>query len=157
MARLTTAVVGLTAALVGAGCTSEGGANACDRSAEANPLVTYREGDAEGGVYMTSGWDEELLYFPGGMRYEIVHGLGATPRLWQAYLSFQARGLAGGSDDPGDAERGTLALAAGNQVELVEVDACTITVANATCADYWLLVVADAGDVEPEPSLCAGR
>jgi hypothetical protein len=108
----------------------------CDREAEDNPAVRYTEGTVEGGVYMSSPWDGELLYFPGGMRYAIEHKLGETPRWIASYLSFERDGTASGA----------LAPAAGNQVVLLDVDAMAITLANDSCVDYWLLVTAGAGD-----------
>jgi len=128
-------------AAVGAGCETfqEIGPTSCSRSADDNPPVRYAEGIiSQGTTYQTSEFDGELLYFPGGMRYELEHGLGARPDRWEAYLSFDRFG----------ARTGTVALAAGNQVELIEVTDETITVANGSCVEYWLLVVAS---VTPPP------
>src|SRR5262245_8717254 len=77
----------------------------CDRSEGGNPPVVYTDGAVEDGIYMSSPWDGELLYFPGGMRYEIRHKLGQVPRFWQFYLSFDKEGTG----------NGVVALAAGNQ------------------------------------------
>jgi hypothetical protein len=108
----------------------------CDRSAEGNPAVRYTEGTVEDGVYMSSPWDGELLYFPGGMHYAIEHKLGDAPRWISAYLSFERDG----------ARSGTLSQAAGNQVVLLDIDARVITLANDSCVDYWLLLTAGGGD-----------
>ena len=108
----------------------------CDRGAEANPAIRYAEGTMEDGVYMSSPWDGELLYFPGGMRYAIEHKLGRAPRWISAYLSFERDGT----------KSGTLAEASGNQVVLLDVDAAAVTLANDSCVDYWLLVAAGSGD-----------
>lgn len=110
----------------------------CDRSDEGNPVVRYSEGTMEAGVYMSSPWDGDLLYFPGGMRYALEHKLGKAPRWVTSYLSFDAQG-------------GALAPAAGNQVELREVGATTLTVVNDSCVDYWLLVTAGAGSTSSPP------
>lgn len=117
------------------------GPETCDRSEEHNPPVLYTQGTVENGIYMTSDWDGELLHFPGGMHYELEHFLGGTPRFFQAYLSF---------DRHGTADDGTLALAEGNQVELVRMNDETMVVRNAECVDYWLLVVAGGGSA-PSP------
>ncbi len=117
------------------------GPETCDRSEEHNPPVLYTQGTVVDGIYMTSDWDGELLSFPGGMHYELVHHLDAKPRFFQAYLSFDRHGIGGD---------GTLALAEGNQVELVRMNDKTMVVRNAECADYWLLVVAGAGSA-PTP------
>ena len=52
----------------------------CDRSAASNENVVYTEGKTENGVYMSSPWGGELLWFPGGMRYEIPLEFDETPR-----------------------------------------------------------------------------
>jgi hypothetical protein len=139
--------IGLVA-LLSAGC----GPSPCDRSAEANPPVIYAGGTVERGVYMSSAWDgdddadgeiednEGLLHFPGGMRYDIKHKLGERPRVVQIYLSFDRDGT----------RSGTLAQAAGNQAEIRRPDDETITVVNGSCSEYWLLVVASAGDPSSE-------
>jgi hypothetical protein len=106
--------------------------NQCDTSLAGNPAVTYCGGQVQDGVYMSSPWGGDLLYFPGGMHYSLVHGLGAAPTWIQTYLSFDRAG-------------GSLAQSAGNQVEIVGVDASTIQVANDSCTAYWLLVVAGGG------------
>ncbi|MEP7123834.1 MAG: hypothetical protein ABJE95_23095 [Byssovorax sp.] len=107
----------------------------CDRSAEGNPTIRYAEGEVKDGVYMSSPWDGELLYFPGGMHYGIEHKLGAAPRWINSYLSFDREGTRASS----------LAQAAGNQVVILDVSDTTVTLANDSCADYWLLVVAGSG------------
>ncbi|MBK8259687.1 MAG: hypothetical protein IPK82_44395 [Polyangiaceae bacterium] len=112
------------------------GPETCDRSEERNPPVLYTEGTVLNGVYMTSDWDGELLWFPGGMHYELEHKLGDVPRFYQAYLSFNRHGTE---------DEGTIAQAAGSQVELVRADTETMVVRNAECVDYWLLVVASTG------------
>ena len=147
----TPACVGMIAAagLVLAGCGPNDynpGPETCDRSIEQNPPVRYTGGTVENGVYMTSAWDGDLLYFPGGMHYELVHGLEATPRFIEAYVGFDPHGTRdfdpGGPKDEGAV---TLGIASGNQVELLQVNSETVLLRNAECVDYWLLVVASAG------------
>jgi hypothetical protein len=111
--------------------------SACDRTEEGNPPVRYTGGTTENGVYMSSPWGGELLHFPGGMHYELVHDLGATPRWINTYLSFDRYGT---SDDGG-----TLAPSAGNQVLIQGADDMAVRVRNDSCIDYWLLVTAGTG------------
>jgi hypothetical protein len=132
-------LLALAAASTGCGVLADLGPSTCDRSTEANPLTLYTEGTVEEGVYMSSPWDGELLYFPGGMRYEIRHKLEALPRWWEIYLSFDRYG----------AKTGTLALAAGDQAEVIEVTEEALLVVNASCVEYWLLVVASTGAQPP--------
>ncbi|WP_437937971.1 hypothetical protein [Sorangium sp. So ce341] len=128
--------VGAAAALA-AGCAP----SRCDRSASANPPVEFTEATPAGGIYETSAPDGELLYFPGGMRYALKHGLGARPRWHQVYLSFESDGTRRG---------GTLAHAAGNQAEVTCVDDQHLIVMNDSCSEYWLRVVAGGADVADE-------
>lgn len=114
----------------------------CDRSEEDNPPVRYTGGTAEDGLYMSSPWDGELLWFPGGMRYDLVHELGTTPRLVQGWLSFDRYGTTDG---------GKLGEPTGNQLVVVKVDDTVVRVANDSCADYWLLVVAGSGGQPATP------
>lgn len=147
MARLTSHclwsnVFVLACCLVVSGCNAINaiGPN-CDRSATTNPPVKYIEGTTEDGVYMSSPWAGELLWFPGGMRYEIVHGLGEVPRFVDLWLSFNQCGT----------KAGTVALAAGNQAEVRTIDQDKLVIVNGSCVDYWLLVVAGTGASEPAP------
>jgi hypothetical protein len=139
--------VALAAASAGCGVFAEVGPSTCSRSAENNPETLYTQGTVEGGVYMSSPWsgarandDDDLLYFPGGMRYDIRHQLGVSPRWWQLYLSFDREGTT----------TGTLALAAGNQAEVRDVTDERLLVVNGSCVEYWLLVVAGADGEPPE-------
>jgi len=140
--RLLTTLAALALALAAAstGCETFQ-PRVCDRSEEGNPPVRYTGGEVRDGVYMSSPWDGELLYFPGGMRYDLVHELGSAPRWVQGYISFERYGTSDG---------GALAPPAGNQMEIVSVDDTTIRVANDSCVAYWLLVAAGSG-VEPVP------
>jgi hypothetical protein len=127
----------LAAALLTTGCEDMGaGVVACDRPATPEPLP-YHGGTVEDGVYMSSPWDGELLFFPGGAWYDVYHQLGEVPQLLQFYLSFERNGVAEGS----------LAPASGNQVEIKAISDESVTVLNGSCVDYWLVVVAAvAGD-----------
>lgn len=136
-------LVGGALALVGSGCDviTSVGPGSCDQSDETNPITTYSDGTVENGIYMSSPWDEHLVYFPGGVRIRLEHKLGAVPREWQSYLAFDETGV----------KAGPLASAAGNQVELVSIDDQAITVRNGGCADYWLLITAEVSDGPAAP------
>ncbi len=108
------------------GCTNA--PTICKRPRTDQP-IPYTGGTTEHGVYMTSDWDGELLYYPGGSYYTLHHNLGERPRWWQCWLSFEKDGVASGS----------VAQAAGNEVELKALDENTLTVLNGTCIDFWLL------------------
>jgi len=119
----------------------------CDRSLTGNEPIEYVEGAVESGVYMSSPWTGELLWFPAGMRYELRHDLGAMPRFVQLWLSFDHCGT----------KSSTVAPAAGNQAELREVTDEHLIIVNGSCSDYWLLVIAGTGDGEPDsPSMGDG-
>lgn len=113
----------------------------CDRSATNNEPIPYTEAEPSNGLYMSSPWEGELLWFPGGTRYEIHHKLGTTPHFVQPWLSFGRCGT----------KSGTLALAAGNQAEIKEIGPEKLVIVNGSCSDYWLLVVAGIGAEENPP------
>lgn len=142
--RRTAAMIFGAGAVIAAGALGcdRGGPLTCDRTEEGNPVIRYTEGEAADGVYMSSPWEGELLYFPGGMHYALEHKLGKKPRWVTSYLSFDRDGTKASS----------LAQSAGNQVVILDVDEATVTLANDSCADYWLLVTAGAGDAAaPSP------
>ncbi len=94
--------------------------------------VTYSGGTVEKGIYTSSSWDAlDRLEFPPGLTVRFEHGLGRTPRLWQAYVSTAREGL--GEE---------LVLASGNEAELVAIDEEALELRNGTCADLYLVVVA---------------
>jgi hypothetical protein len=130
----------ITSALYVAGCSviNSIGPN-CDRSAGSNEPVKYTEGTTENGVYMSSPWAGELLWFPGGMRYELQHGLGETPHFVETWLSFDQCGT----------KNSTVGSATGNQAEVREIDQDKLVIVNGSCSDYWLLVVAGTGTDAP--------
>ena len=132
----------MTGLVLGVGCSviNSIGPN-CDRSPANNEPINYTEGTTDNGVYMSSPWAGELLWFPGGMRYEMHHGLGETPRFVEAWLSFDECGT----------KTSTVARAAGNQAEVREVDKDKLVIVNGSCSDYWLLVVAGTGSDTPTP------
>ncbi len=129
----------VAAALVSAwltGCVAPPIGTELCRRPETDEPIDYVGGDVENGVYRSADPYGELLHFPGGAFYRLHHELGEQPRWWQFYVSFERNGLTDGS----------VALAAGNQAELKAIDDETITVVNASCAEYWLLAVAGTGD-----------
>jgi len=63
------------------------------------------------------------------------HHLGCTPDWVNPWVSF---------DEFATTNGGSLAPAAGNQVLIEGADATTIHVANDSCVDYYLLVIAGA-------------
>jgi hypothetical protein len=147
MREIAAVIVAVIALATATGCNeiNKLGPN-CERSGEANPPVRYVEGTVEGDVYMSTPWDggdEGLLWFPGGMRYELVHGLGDEPRFVELWLSFDRFGT----------RSSTVAPASGNQAELRTADADKLIIVNGSCIDYWLLVVAGTGDTTPEMPL----
>lgn len=115
--------------VVNAGCSSFGG---CDRSDGANPVTVYKEGETEGGYYMSTSWTGPLLEFPGAKRYQLHHGLGQVPRDINCWVSFHPTGIDGGS----------IAEAAGNMCVIQEITSEYIQVKNDTCSDMYVLVTA---------------
>lgn len=140
------ALLALSGASTGCDVITSVGPKSCDRSEKANPVVTYSDGTVDGGIYMSSPWDSNLLFFPGGMQIRLEHKLGAWPRSIHTYLGFSENGVKGGP----------LSEGTGNSAEIVSVDEQAILVKNDTCADFWLLVTAEAGDAQPSSSSASG-
>lgn len=145
----------LTGLLLGSGCSivNSIGPN-CDRSATNNKPVEYVEGRTENGMYMSSPWAGELLWFPGGMRYDLVlDGWQEAPTSIDLWLSFDHCGT----------KNGTVARAAGNQAEVSDVrhevldggmgERVVLEIVNGSCSDYWLLVVAGATESASPPMM----
>ncbi len=136
------ATMGVFMALTfGLGCSSSNPLNPCDRSIEANPPVAYRDGSIVDGWYQTSDWHGAWLPFKGGQHYRLEHGLGCAPLVVIPYLSFNDDGLAG-DDGTSASDAGLASPAAGDAIAVTAVDDKDVIVANATCVDFWLRVVA---------------
>lgn len=100
-----------------------------DELGDAEP-VTYVDGTTQDGVYRSSSWDaSDWIDFPPGIRVRFEHGFGAEPRSWQAYVATARQG-----------DGSSLVLAAGSEVELVAIDSESVTVQNATCVDFIVMV-----------------
>jgi len=123
-------------------------------SPQDNPPVVYTGGAVHDGVYATTPaphegspqtwpWDGPFLLFPGGMQYTIKHNLGATPHWQQVWVSFSQDGAGGGS---------TIAQASGSEAQVEGVDAETIKIANFSCSQYYVLVIAGAAGTNPPTS-----
>jgi hypothetical protein len=141
------------AVLACAGCETFSPAQTCDMSQQDNPPVTFVGGAALNGVYMSSPWagtaSDPWLVFPGGMQYTLEHHLGAVPQWQELWVTFSPDGTGGGS---------SIAQAAGNEAQIVGVDATAIEVANFSCSEYYLLVVAGvAGSPPTEAALSMGE
>ena len=133
-------VVALLATTLGvlAGCDVVTGACVDDLSDE-QPFE-YRAGSTEEGIYRSSSWEPDAwVDFPPGASIRFEHELGTTPAMWQAYVATSREGL-------GD----RLVLASGSEVELVAIDDQAIVVRNATCADFFVVLVA-LGTAPPTP------
>lgn len=127
------ALVGLVAGtgLTAAGCDVLTGG--CGDDLLEEPAALYTEGTTVNGVYQSSGWDpDELIDFPPGAGVRFVHGLGAVPSSWAAYIATAREG-----------DGAEIVLSTG-EVELTDIDDQGITVRNGTCADLLLLLVAES-------------
>lgn len=98
--------------------------------------------------YETSKPFGEYLHFPGGRRFDLIHGLGAAPGAPQGFLSFER--IPGEASD--DDNTGNFAAAAGNQFVVECIDEERVRVRNDTCAESYLRVelVADGLSTPPE-------
>lgn len=101
---------------------------ACDRKNESNPPIPFREGTSNGTEYETASAGGPHLFFPGGRRYALVHGLTPPPTAGTISIRLAF------------AEDGSLADTAGNQVVIQEITEEHVLVKNDTCADFYLYV-----------------
>lgn len=126
-----------------------GGCSGCDTGGQSP--VRYEDGEvsADGRLYETTPIDAELLHFPPGRIYDLVHGLGETPVSVQGYVSLSRRLTPDG--DPYDPEHpNNVTETAGNQLVIERWDDEIIRVRNDTCAEWYVRVVAiGSGDVAP--------
>ena len=112
------------------------GCGGCDTSGQ-DP-IEFRGGNinASRTVYETGAFDDDLLHFPPGRVYDLVHGLLREPHTIHTYVSFDRR-------LQGDAN---LADSAGNQVVIESATNELIRVRNDTCAEFYLRVAAEADE-----------
>jgi len=80
------------------------------------------------GVYYSAPYGGPYQLFPGGRTLHFKHGLGKSPLPPSFWLAFAAEGQ---GDNP-------LALATGNEAELVGLDADEVAVKNDTCSEFYL-------------------
>jgi hypothetical protein len=129
VARWLTALA-LAASLPFAGCDVITGG--CGDELADQPPVTNSVGTTDGGIYQSSSWEsDEWVDFPPGISVRFEHGLGETPRLWQAYVATSREG-----------EDSNLVLAAGSEAELIDIDEDAVTIKNGTCVDFFVVLVA---------------
>ena len=134
MRREIAALIAFVAASAGLGCSP-----ACDAGDDANTPTLYEGGTAVNGYYFSTTAHEDLLHFPGGKRYDLVHHLGFEPILVQLYWSFAEAGIGTYEQTP---DKSTLSTGVGNSAEIQLKNDRFIRVKNDSCAEYWLLVVA---------------
>jgi hypothetical protein len=92
-------------------------------------------------IYESSAADSEMLYFPEGRTYDLVHGLSSTPVSVDLYVSFREK--LDSSDKPDSKSRpNNLSPSAGNQAVIEVWNDRIIRVRNDTCAEFYLRVVA---------------
>ncbi len=91
--------------------------------------------------YMSSRWGGELLHFPGGRRYIFYHGLKSAPEVISSYLAFR--------ENTFQSNR-SASESAGNQALIECVTDKYIVLANDTCAEFWVRIVAQLGPASGE-------
>jgi hypothetical protein len=119
------------------------GCSGCDTQGAA-PLE-YLDGtvSTDGRLYESTPVDGDMLHFPPGRIYDLVHGLGVRPASVHGYVSLAPRLESEG--DPYDAQRpNNVTESAGNQLVIERWDEQVIRVRNDTCAEWYVRVVAIA-------------
>jgi hypothetical protein len=131
----------VAAALSAVACVSGCGAT-CDISDEGNPPEVFTGGAVLDDSYASSPSQRNLLHFPGGKQYQLVHHLGFTPLQIDIRFAF----------DPNDDRSSPCS---GNSCEIRCADDQIIWVKNDTCTEFWIRVV--ASDPDPYPlARCTG-
>ncbi len=110
--------------------------------------VRYTDGNTNASrtLYETMAADEEMLHFPQGRTYDLVHGLGYRPHDVNIFLSFRERLTATG-DTEDKTEPNNVAQSAGNQAVIQVWNDEIIQVRNDTCAEFYMRAVV-IGDPE---------
>jgi hypothetical protein len=104
----------------------------CGDELDDQPPVTSSVGTTDGGIYQSSSWSSvDWVDFPPGISVRFEHNLGETPRLWHAYVATQREG-----------DGSNLVLASGSEAELIDIDDEAVTIKNATCVDFFVVLVA---------------
>lgn len=98
----------------------------------ASPELARASIDPETGSWQSAPWAADgvtWLPYPGQGRLQLEHGLGRVPTTVLVYLSFDRSGASPG-------------LASGDLAHLIDADATTVTLRNATNGNYFARVVA---------------
>jgi hypothetical protein len=99
--------------------------------------VVYEGGQKHDGIWLTTGWHDPWLDFPGGREYRIVHNLH-TANIPQFWVAFAPQPLPEGGV-------GNASMSPGNQTILQGIDDDSVQVRNDTCQHFYLLVSVDPG------------
>ena len=100
----------------------------------------------DGNAYETTGVYDEMLFFPSGRRYDIVHGLGRSPTTVNSYVSFASQ-LRPAKSESESLSLNTIAESAGNQVVIERWDDEVVRIRNDTCVqDFYVRIVLTAND-----------
>jgi len=114
----------------------------CSNDCPAEDPISFKGGftDPTRTFYRSSNPDGPFLHFPGGRVYDLVHGLRETPSLVLPFVSFS--------------QNGSMSVSPGNQ-SVISIDDKIVRVQNATCAEFYLFVVATTLPLVP-PDADAG-
>lgn len=118
-----------------------GGCSACKTKGQDAVEYTAGHVDASAGVYESTLVDEDMLHFPPGRVYDLVHELGERPVSVQGYVSFR-RQLSEDGDPFDDTRPNNVSEAAGNEMVIERWNDEVIRIRNDTCAEFFVRVVA---------------
>lgn len=141
----------VVALFLGGGTTTQLGCSPC--SVQGHTPIVFTDGivNESRTIYQSNEVDGEMLHFPEGRRYDLVHGLASTPAIVIPYVSF--RETLDPDGDPNDKTKpNNLSVSAGNQTVIEGWDDKVIHVRNDTCAEFYLRVVALADPVTSKVS-----
>lgn len=131
------------------------GCSACKTHGQ--EALEYTDGnvDESGTVYESTVVDEDMLHFPPGRVYDLVHGLGVRPASVQGYVSFRRR-LSEDGDPAHETRPNNVSESSGNSMVIERWNQEVIRIRNDTCAEFYVRVVALAPGAAPSTSGLGG-
>ncbi len=117
------------------------GCSGCNPTGQDALLFTDGVTSPDHTLYETTLPGKDMLHFPSGRVYQLAHGLGTDRIQISPYVSFVKKLVPGGDGSDVFAPN-HISVAAGNEAVIEGWDDKYIRIRNDTCAEFYLLVVA---------------
>jgi hypothetical protein len=134
----------LAALFLTGGSASSTGCSPCRVGGQEEVVFTEGITNESRTLYQTGEVDAEMLHFPQGRTYDLMHGLGSTPVDLTIFVSFRSKLTASGDKDS-KTKPNNVAESAGNQAVIEVWNDEIVRVRNDTCAEFYMraVIVAD--------------